>query len=550
MDQETLNIRIERIKKYLDQGKLELNSKNLVSSLMKVKYFPDNININPETVDSLVRSLALTVEMMEYEEELLSTSLLETQQAYFFLLDTFFGNIYDQMKQKGHTPHQVATVLSKDRKLVRSFSEDSKALRENLYSHWQYYLPIVQAHLSRLNGIVSVFGGDIFPSYTSNIARSAGLYVDTILVPDPLLRATTFFDQMPPEKALYYLAKHALNALQYKELALAEVDTPVIVFVPDEKYFSETGYGDLEDQSQYYTLEHLKEMFGVNFTNMNNADSFLQEIQTPKDLFQRLANPERMLFDTEWGHLSKEEQFHKWDSDNSWAFDIFPDDVSTGFKVKFMIHSRMLQSRDIIDRASLYNGIPIVDAPTSWQYLLWNYEYRPNISYSQVKSMLISNSLTKINYNLIGNLSDTALIKLRQENALNELRALLSKGIEEISTADNTTFDEVTTNVFANIQDSISKHEKEVQELKNKNKTFWGLNLTNSIVTVGLDIAAAATGNTTLGIMSATLTGVLGAPSLKDIVTKGGKLIDQNKKVKNSAISILYRNQNRSRFQS
>lgn len=35
--------------------------------------------------------------------------------------------------------------------------------------------------------------------------------------------------------------------------------------------------------------------------------------------------------------------------------------------------------------------------------------------------MLISNSLTKIEYDLIGNLSDSALIKLRQEHALNEL---------------------------------------------------------------------------------------------------------------------------------
>ncbi|WP_019419105.1 hypothetical protein [Paenibacillus sp. OSY-SE] len=545
MEQELLNSRIERIKKYLDQGKLYFNDQSTIESLMNVRLLPDDVNVNPDTVDSRVRALALAVEMMENEEELLSIPLVETQQAYFNVLDTFFGNAFKQMKKKGYNPQQVATLLSKDEKIVRSFAEEREAFKKGLHDLWQYYLPIIQAHLKRLNGVVSIYGGDIFPSYTGNIARSAGLYVDTILVPDPMLRTTSFFDQMSPEKAFYYLAKHALNALQYKDLALAELESPIIVFVPDEKYIGESDFGDLAKQSQTDILAHLKEMFGVSFTDMDEADSFLQKIQTPEDLFQKLVNPDRMLFDTDWEHLTKADQFHKWEKDTSWAFNNVTGDVSIGYKVKFMVNSRMMQSNDIIDRASLYNGIPIVDAPTSWQYLLWNYEYSSNVPNAQVKNMLISNSLTKIEYGLIGNLSDTALIKLRQEHALNELREILSKGIEEISTADKTTFDEVTTGVFANIQESFSKHEKEVQELQSRNKKFWGINLTSSIVSVGLDIIAAATGNTTLGTVSAALTGFVGAPSFKEIYTEGGKLIKQTKKTKKSAVGILYSNQNR-----
>lgn len=545
MEQEILNIRIEQLNRYLEQDKLKFNDQATVDSLKKVRFLPDNVNVDPETVDGRVLSLALAVEMMESEEKPLSIPLLETQQAYFQVLDTVFGNAFEQMKKGGYNPHQFATLLSKNEETVRSFVENRRAFKEGLNDLWQYYLPVIQAHLRRLKGVVSVFGGDIFPSYTGNIAKSAGLYVDTILVPDPMLRTTTFFDQMPPEQAFYYLARHALSALQYKELALAELDTPIIVFVPDEKYFGENNFDDLAEHS-INALEHLKEMFGVNFTDMDKVDSFLREIQTPEDLFQRLVKPDRMLFDTDWGHLSKAEQFHKWDKDTSWKFDhISPDDeVLVGGKVKLMVFGRMMQTNYIIDRASQYNGIPIVGAPTSWQYLLWNYEYSSNVP-NQVKNMLISNSLTKIEYGLIGDLSDTALIKLRKENALNELRELLSKGIEEISTADNTTFDEVTTSVFANIQESFSKHEKEVQELQSRNKKFWGINLTNSIVAVGLDIAAAATGNSTLGTIGATLTGILGAPSVKELITEGGNLIEQNKKIKNSAVGILYSNRNR-----
>ncbi|SEM81068.1 hypothetical protein [Paenibacillus sp. OV219] len=547
MNQDVLNSRIDRLEKFLDQGKLHINDASTIESLMNVRLLPDNVNVNPETVDGRVRALALAVEMMEHEEELLSIPLLETQKAYFKVLDSFFGTVFNQMMEKGLNPHQVATVISKNKKIVHSFIEDHEALQEGLHELWQYYLPIIQAHLRRLKGVISVFGGDIFPSYSGSIARSAGLYVDTILVPDPMLRTTSFFKQMSPDKALYYLAKHALNALQYKELALAELDSPIIVFVPDETYLGENDFDLLDKQSQSDILEHLKEMFRVNFTDMDEADSFLQDLETTEDLFQKLVNEERMLFDTEWEHLTKTEQFVKWNRENSWAFNNIPGGGSIGFKVKFMVQSRMMQSKDIVNRALQYNGIPIVNAPTSWQYLLWSYQYSSNTpnSSSQVKNMLISNSLTKINYDIIGNLSDTALIKLRQENVLNELRELLSKGIEEISTADNTSFDEVTTSVFTNIQESFSKHEEEVQELKSRNKRFWGLNLTNSIVTVGLDIAAAATGNTKLGTISAALTGILGAPSFKEIFTDGGKLLEQNKKIKNSAVGILYSNQNR-----
>ncbi|GKS14993.1 hypothetical protein YDYSY3_59930 [Paenibacillus chitinolyticus] len=66
-----------------------------------------------------------------------------------------------------------------------------------------------------------------------------------------------------------------------------------------------------------------------------------------------------------------------------------------------------------------------------------------------------------------------------------------------------------------------------------------------TIVSVGLDITAAATGTTVLGSISAALTGILGAPSFNELFTEGGKLIGQYKKIKNSAVGILSSSQNK-----
>jgi hypothetical protein len=86
--------------------------------------------------------------------------------------------------------------------------------------------------VNQVQGSKAVSGGDLFPSYTANIASATALYIDTIVLSDPLWNNRQVFASAPKERQTYFLVKHALNAWQYRDLALAELGKPIVVLAP------------------------------------------------------------------------------------------------------------------------------------------------------------------------------------------------------------------------------------------------------------------------------------------------------------------------------
>jgi hypothetical protein len=53
--------------------------------------------------------------------------------------------------------------------------------------------------------------------------------MDTVVLPDPILRLIKYWSTpggLKPRHQFFYITKHALNMLNYRELALADVDPP------------------------------------------------------------------------------------------------------------------------------------------------------------------------------------------------------------------------------------------------------------------------------------------------------------------------------------
>lgn len=46
------------------------------------------------------------------------------------------------------------------------------------------------------------------------------------------MQSHELFDRWDKQERVRYFVKHALNVLQYKDLATADVDTPIVVLLP------------------------------------------------------------------------------------------------------------------------------------------------------------------------------------------------------------------------------------------------------------------------------------------------------------------------------
>lgn len=102
-----------------------------------------------------------------------------------------------------------------------------------------------------------------------------------------------------------------------------------------------------------------------------------------------------------------------------------------------LVLGRMLQANDTLLESSRYSGSPLIDAPTSWQYLLWKYEYdaqqAKGTTCDDMQEVILSNAIQVEGNQALGLISGVppeSLIELRRNGAMSELREIIGKGIK------------------------------------------------------------------------------------------------------------------------
>jgi len=544
MDRNELHERVMLLKEELKAGRVKFaEGLDVTSSLGKVRFESDG-KVDPDTVDSVVRALAMVIDFSVFRREVKKVPLKESQTEYFAILEKFFGVPFSEMKKHALNPHEIASHLASKPRTVEAFAADSEGFFGAIKDFWDFHGPIVEIHLQDMRNLKSIFGGDIFPSYRKNVATSVGLYIDTLVLPDPLMRLADFVGRMNPERLLYYASKHALNALQYKELALADVEPPIVVVAPDASLREVSYRPVLQLAGENDLLNHMAKLFGRSFSNQPELAAFLSKFSSSQQLAAEISDPGRLLFDTEWSGPI-ESQIERYRAEFMSELGDQIKDGTVGKIVELAILGRMMQANDLLFKASRYSGHPLIDAPTSWQYLLWKYEAGNRsdpVSRSEFREVLIAKAISVEGSARIGLIADVppeTLIELRRVGAMSELRSLLRNGIKDIDQATDAMLSEVGEVVVTNLNEAFEKHRKELRELSSKKKLF-GFDIGKWITAGGLAIGAAATGNTGLAVLSA-FAGMAGAPSIKELRNQWKEVQVSGRQIARSPSGILFR---------
>jgi hypothetical protein len=159
------------LKEELQAGRIKISSRFTADALARVRFGSDG-KVDPSTVDGSVRALGLAAMGARLQSKLKEVSLRDVQSRYFDILENNFGQIYSEVKRYGANLQKVAEHFASDQTAVASFRAEE--VTGFLTEFWEYHGPIVEAHLADLRSLKSVFGGDLFPRYDSNIACSVG----------------------------------------------------------------------------------------------------------------------------------------------------------------------------------------------------------------------------------------------------------------------------------------------------------------------------------------------------------------------------------------
>lgn len=542
--EERLRRRLKILRKTFEEGKIRIpNDPHITNSLLAVKYGPDG-EIDLDTVDGTVRSMALAVTAMHDREELKKAYPLdEIQQTYFEFVDRNFGEYYKTMLERELTPHDIGVALSRRDEVIKSITEQIPEFLDIIEKFWLDASDAVFAHVEDMHeSLKGVFGGDLFPSYNENIASKCGIYADTIILPDPFLRSKALFPRWPKKDQAYYFIKHSMNLLQYKELACAKVDRPIVLIVPDKAAFEEDERNFYIRLGQEDSLVHAARMFGRKFKSFEELMEFANALDTIDKVVAEIKDKSRVLFDSDWDGDVFEQIKMAVEGDSGQLMRT----KHPGIVVATHATGRMTVSNELLIKARRMRATPIIDAPTSWAYLNWKLEYDAGkaqdiTGLTRLHILHGLQSISKNEMQWLGKVPTKALIELRKTGALDEIREILGKGVDEIAKANPSNFYRTADQVFENIDQAFAEHKNKIKELSAKKWKFAGTDIASWLVVGTMEVTAAATGIPVWGLATIAANQFFDIPKLREIPASIKELAEESRKLKLSPVGLLFK---------
>lgn len=539
-----LRWRLNTLKVALEEGRMrfaEHLADDVERSLGAVRYNQDG-EIDLDTVDARTRSLALATAFFHQRELTKNAiSLYDISNTYFEFIEANLGFLKNKADNDEVSAQQLAAAISNNPEAVEDLSAHIPAFLEALGGFWDGVSESAEYHVQDLQGTKAVFGGDLFPSHERNIASALGLYVDTIVLSDPFWHSKSILETYPPEQAVYYLVKHAVNLLQYKELATSNPAAPIIVILPFKSSIDEDEADLVKRLAEADGLKHASNIFGQEFETVEQLFGFVEPLRSPDLVAPMVRDEARLLFDTEWGG-TKLEQIAR-SVEGLWG-DATGGDQHAGRMVASTCLGRMLQSTDLLLKSRFLGATPLIDAPTSWQYFNWKLEYNAAESADEHTPMQIIKGLqfaASADEPWLNKIPPSALIEMRETGAFADIRRTITDGVDDVSKANPDNFYRVGDRIVDNIRTAFDEHRREVAELRERSVRFAGHDLGTMVAAGALDLTSIVVGTPTFGAASYMANQLVDVPKLREIPAKYRELRDAHRELRRSPMGLFFK---------
>lgn len=501
--------------------------------------------VDPATVDGRVRSATLAVRHLQYRNEAKeSISTGDIQEAYFRMLFTQFGEMMDFMLTHGLTPHQASHAIARDPDFLKQLRGGLSELVIEVRAFWESVAESGAFHLQDGPQLKATFSGDLFPAHWENVVSTAGLYIDTIVLPCPLLRIAPLLGVYPDSEVARLFSKHVLTAMTYRDVATASLDPPIVLILPHPDDIHRGENRDLLSRATPAVLKHGAYLFEREFVNIEHYQEFCASLKTIQQVLSELKRPDRILFNTEWEQGAEAQLMHMM-RDPQPLLPGFDPNVA-GNQVFSASVGRMPQAMASQDTARYFGGTPFISAQTSWNYYTWFLEYQSigsNPDMRNARSAHVTRALVaegKQSLSWLGNVPPETVIEIRKNGHAEELRQILSAGLDDLIALKPDNYYRTSDHIVGNINRAFEEHQRKVIEARNKKLKLYGIDVGSFVATGAIAVTAALTANPALGVASG-LIGMAGLPNLREIKSKFKEQAAADMARKNSPTGLLFR---------
>lgn len=391
-------------------------------------------------------------------KEITQSDIKQIYKNYFEIIDSFFGSIKHYLGEEKNSHIDLGIDIASYPLISDLIGDAIGDLDEEIEKFWGENAKKVFDFIRAQDTLKCVYSGDISPVILEDFVKRSSLYVDSVVIADPIYNLSIFQKQIILDDKYYLnkLIRHVFNIWKLKDLVLADTKENILFILPiNLQLVNENDRNTLLNNANDKFTGYINSITNQTFSTSEDSLLFLEEFQTNESVYNEIKNHKLLptslqdakafvRFLEKFGETGKHSQFG---------------DKSTGWNFGLYIQSQFIRVQEHKFFCDRLVAEPIYDYELPWFF--FNHE----IGCSGIDEAII-NSLQKENFEWISKVPISAIKVLRGENKLEYMRSLLRKSITDLKAKNDKDLITVSNQIEKNFQEAFKQQQSEIKSLE------------------------------------------------------------------------------------
>lgn len=384
-----------------------------------------------------------------------SSSVRNIYTQYFNIIDSFFGAIKHYLGKEVDSHIDLGRYIASYPLISDLILDAIQGLDFEIEMFWKENAQNVITFTKTQDSLKCLYSGKITPSILENFVKRSALYVDSIIIPDPLYKLSVFQKEANFERKYYLnmLIRNVFNVWKIKDLVLANSQENILLILPINLNFISSGERNkIILQADENFLEYTKNLTNRPLKSDEEIISFLDQAQSDEKFFEKFSN--KNLLPREFQNFISFNKFLN--NFGTLRKNLKLDQGSRGLDFVNYARGQFRKSKEHELFCDKLAATPIYDYDLPWFF--FNYQIGgTGMDYA------ISNSLQKEKFEWITNLPISLVKTLREEGRLDYMRSCLRTGMTDLKSKDLL---KTCEQIEKNFQEAFERQAKEIEFLK------------------------------------------------------------------------------------
>lgn len=382
----------------------------------------------------------------------------EAYSKYFEIIDSYFGSIKHYLGDYEDSHIDLGINIANYPLISDLILEAIEDIDEEIGEFWKEHAKGIFKFITNEDALKCIYSGDISPVSLESFVKKSALYVDTIIIPDPIFNLTIFFQQIPLERKYYLktLIRHVFNVWKLKELVLADTSNFILAILPINIHtIKKKNRKRIIRTADTKFINYINRITKEKIKDADEGVAFLESITNVNDLYKNLKNIH--LLPKEFQTAASLEEFFR-DFNTAEKFSM-PREETFGWNFNLYLKSQFLRVQEHKYFCEKIQAEPIYDYELPWYF--YNYE----VGGGGIDSS-ISNALQRERFQWIGKVPIKAIKVFREENKLDYMRNIFRTGITDLKAKNDPDLSQVSTQLEKNLKEAFIQQKSEIKSLE------------------------------------------------------------------------------------